>query len=172
MILVPLAPGWERVQELFFDGDAIRARTSRVLLEAFWLDVKIFLWSRRAILVLGLLIAIARNVRSPALFPLRLFATVYTDVVPGRPDHPHDHLIGFGIPGLGARPARGTARCIWGSVALILAYSAYVAEVFRAGIESVHESQRAAARSLGLSQRADDALRRAAPGRCAGSCRR
>ena len=149
VILVPLAPGWERVQELFFDRERLR-EDFPLLLEAFWLDVKIFLWSAPAILVLGMLIAIARNVRSPALFPVRLFATIYTDVFRGIPIILTITLIGFGVPGLGLdRP--WNSPLLWGSVALILAYSAYVAEVFRAGIESVHESQRAAARSIGLS---------------------
>ena len=149
VILVPLTPGWERVQELFFDGTRLR-EDFPLLLEAFWLDVKIFLWSAPAILVLGMLIAIARNVRSPALFPVRLFATIYTDVFRGIPIILTITLIGFGVPGLGLdRP--WNSPLLWGSVALILAYSAYVAEVFRAGIESVHESQRAAARSIGLS---------------------
>ncbi len=149
VILVPLAPGWERVKELFFDTTRLR-EDFPLLLEAFWLDVKIFLWSAPTILVLGMLIAIARNVRSPALFPVRLFATIYTDVFRGIPIILTITLIGFGVPGLGLdRP--WNSPLLWGSVALILAYSAYVAEVFRAGIESVHESQRAAARSIGLS---------------------
>jgi len=149
VVLVPLTPGWERVQRLFFDGTRLREDLP-LLLRAFWLDVKIFLWSAPSILVLGMLIALARNVRNPALFPVRLFATIYTDVFRGIPIILTITLIGFGIPGLGLdRP--WNSPLLWGSIALILAYSAYVAEVFRAGIESVHESQRAAARSLGLS---------------------
>ena len=149
VILIPLAPGWERVQQLFFDGTRLREDLP-LLIEAFWLDVKIFLWSAPCILALGMLIAIARNIRSPALFPLRLFATIYTDVFRGIPIILTITLIGFGVPGLGLdRP--WNSPLLWGSVALILAYSAYVTEVFRAGIESVHESQRAASRSIGLS---------------------
>ena len=88
--------------------------------------------------------------RSPALFPLRLFGAVYTDVFRGVPVILTIYLIGFGVPGLGLqRPWNDPL--IWGSVALILAYSAYVAEVLRSGIQGVHESQRAAARSLGMS---------------------
>ncbi|MGD9704499.1 MAG: amino acid ABC transporter permease [Acidimicrobiia bacterium] len=149
VILIPLTPGWERVKRLFFDGTRLRDDLP-ALLRAFWLDVKIFLWCAPSILALGMLLAIARSIRSPALFPLRLFATIYTDVFRGIPIILTITLIGFGVPGLGLdRP--WNSPLLWGSVALILAYSAYVAEVFRAGIESVHESQRAAARSIGLS---------------------
>jgi len=148
-VLVPRASGWENVKRSFFNGEVFR-ETFPDLIDAFWLDVKIFLWSAPTILVLGMLIAIARNVRSPALFPVRLFATIYTDVFRGIPIILTITLIGFGVPGLGLdRP--WNSPLLWGSVALILAYSAYVSEVFRAGIESVHESQRAAARSLGMS---------------------
>ena len=103
-------------------------------------------------MALGLLIAFARNVRTPALYPLRLFATVYTDVMRGVPMILWITIIGFGVPGLIQNRTWGKA-VVWAGVALVVAYAAYVAEVFRAGIESVHESQRAAARSLGLSSR-------------------
>ncbi|MDQ3737866.1 MAG: amino acid ABC transporter permease [Actinomycetota bacterium] len=151
VVLVPRTPGWERVEASFFSGDVF-ADVFPGLLGAFWLDVKIFAWSAPCIVALAMLIALARNVRSPAMFPLRLFAAMYTDVFRGVPVILTIYLIGFGIPGLGLdRPWNGPL--LWGSVALVLAYSAYVAEVFRAGIESVHEGQRAAARSLGMSSR-------------------
>jgi polar amino acid transport system permease protein len=151
VVLVPMTPGWQRVRRSFFDGDVFADSFPR-LVDAFWLDVKIFAWSAPCIFVIALLIALARGVRSPALFPLRLFAAGYTDVFRGIPVILTIYLIGFGVPGLGLdRP--WNSPLLWGSVALILAYSAYVAEVFRAGIESVHESQRAAARSLGMSNR-------------------
>ncbi|MBJ7369270.1 MAG: amino acid ABC transporter permease, partial [Ilumatobacteraceae bacterium] len=102
------------------------------------------------IVVLALLVAITRNSRSPALFPLRALAIAYTDIMRGVPVLLWIYLIGFGVPGLGMdRP--WNSPLLWGSVALVLTYAAYVAEVFRAGIDGVHESQRAAARSLGLS---------------------
>jgi polar amino acid transport system permease protein len=84
------------------------------------------------------------------LFPLRLFATVYNDLFRGVPIVLVIYLFGFGIPGLGL-PRPWNSPYIWGSLALVLSYSAYVAEVYRSGIESVHESQRAAGKSLGLS---------------------
>ena len=149
VLLVPLAPRWDRVKASFFDGAQFRDSFPR-LLDAFVLDLKIFAWTAPAILVFGMLVAIARNVRSPALFPLRAFAAVYTDVFRGVPVILTMYLVGFGVPGLGM-PRPWNSPLLWGSVALILAYAAYVAEVFRSGIEGVHESQRAGARSLGLS---------------------
>ena len=97
-----------------------------------------------------MMLALSRNSRNPVLFPLRLFAAAYTDVFRGVPVILTIYLIGFGVPGLRIEWLPVDPR-FWGAVALVLAYSAYVSEVFRAGIESVHESQRAAARSLGLS---------------------
>jgi polar amino acid transport system permease protein len=149
VVLVPRTSGWPRVRTSFFSGDVL-ADSFPGLLQAFRLDVKIFLWSVPCIFVLALSIALARNVRTPLLFPLRLFAAAYTDIFRGIPVILTIYLIGFGVPGLRIEWLPNTPL-FWGSVALILAYSAYVAEVFRAGIESVHESQRAAARSLGLS---------------------
>ncbi len=149
VVFIPKMPRWERVRTSFFNGEVFRDSFPR-LLDAFVLDVKIFLWSAPAILLLALLVAMARNSRSPALFPVRVFTIAFTDIMRGVPVILWIYLIGFGVPGLGiARPWNNPL--IWGSVALVLTYSAYVAEVFRAGIESVHESQRAAARSLGLS---------------------
>ena len=148
IVLVPLTPGWDRVRQAFFDGDVF-ADTFPGLLRAFWLDVKILLWATPFILAVSLLIALARNTRSPALFPLRAFAVIYTDVLRGIPVILLVFLIGFGVPALGL--SRTWANpLIWGSVTLVLSYSAYTAEIIRAGIEAVHESQRAGARSLGM----------------------
>lgn len=147
--LIPLAPGWEAVKKSFFNAEVF-AKTFPGLLEAFLLDVAIFAWSAPLIFILGLLVALARDVRSPALYPLRLFGIVYTDVFRGVPVILVIYLIGFGIPGLGL-PRPWNSPYIWGTVALVLTYAAYVAEVFRTGIESIHQSQRSAAASLGLS---------------------
>jgi len=151
VVLVPLTPGWEKVQKSFFNG-AVLAKTFPRLLEAFKINVMIFAWSAPAIAVLGLLIALARDAKSPALFPLRIFGAAFTDVFRGVPVVLTVYLIGFGIPGLGL-PRPWNSPYIWGSLALILTYSAYVAEIFRSGIDSVHQSQRSAALSLGLSER-------------------
>lgn len=145
---VPKLSGWPRVRRSFFNGERFADSFPR-LLDAFVLDLKIFAWSAPCIVVAGLLIAMTRLSRNPVMFPLRLFAVVYTDVMRGIPVILWIYLVGFGVPGLGLdRP--WNSPLIWGSVALCMTYSAYVAEVFRAGIVSVHESQRAAARSLGL----------------------
>ncbi len=149
-LLVPLAPGWERVQRSFFNGE-ILVETFPTLLRAFTIDVMIFLWCAPAIAIWALVIALCRDVRNPALYPLKLFAIAYTDVFRGVPVILVVYLIGFGVPGLGL-PRPWNSPYIWGSVALVLTYSAYVAEIYRSGIESIHPSQRAAAESLGLSQ--------------------
>lgn len=148
VVIVPRAPGWPRVRQSFFDGEVF-VDTFPTLLSAFWLDIRIFLVATPCIAVLAMAIALARNTRHPALFPLRAVAAVYTDVFRGVPVILTIYLIGFGVPGLGLSRTLGQP-IIWGTVALVLAYSAYVSEVIRAGIESVHESQRAAARSLGM----------------------
>ena len=150
-LLVPLAPGWPAVKKSFFNAEVF-AKTFPGLLDAFVWDVAIFLWSAPMIFLLGLIIALARDARSPALYPLRLFGMLYTDIFRGVPVILVIYLIGFGIPGLGL-PRPWNSPFIWGTVALVLTYSAYVAEVFRTGIEGVHQSQRAAAQSLGLSNR-------------------
>ncbi len=151
VILVPMAPGWEKVQKSFFNA-GVFAKSFPKLLDAFLINLMIFAWSAPAIAILGLLIAIARDVKSPALFPLRIFGAAYTDIFRGIPVILTVYLIGFGIPGLGL-PRPWNSPYIWGSLALILTYSAYVAEIFRSGIDSVHHSQRQAALSLGLSER-------------------
>jgi polar amino acid transport system permease protein len=149
VLLVPRMPRWDRVRQSFFNGERFRDSFPR-LLDAFILDIKIFAWSAPLILILAMMIAMARNSRSPALFPVRALTIAYTDIMRGVPIILWIYLIGFGVPGLGLdRP--WNSPLLWGSVALVLTYASYVAEVFRAGIESVHESQRAAARSLGLS---------------------
>ncbi len=151
VLLVPRAPGWEAVRAAFFDGE-IFARTFPDLLRAFVLDVAIFAWSVPMIFAMGLAIALARGTNNPALFPLRIFGAVYVDLFRGIPVVLLVYLVGFGIPGLGlTRP--WNSPYIWGTVALVLTYSAYVAEVLRSGIESIHASQRNAAICLGLSER-------------------
>ena len=151
VVLVPMTPGWEKVQKSFFNV-AVLTKTLPKLIDAFQLNVMIFLWSAPLIAILGLLVALARDAKSPAMFPLRILGAAFTDVFRGVPVILTVYLIGFGIPGLGL-PRPWNSPYIWGSVALILTYSAYVAEIFRAGIDSVHPSQRSAALSLGLSER-------------------
>ncbi len=150
LVLIPLSPGWPAVQKSFFNAEVF-LKTFPTLLRTFLLDVAIFAWCAPLIAVLGLVIALFRDATAPALYPLRLLGIVYTDVFRGIPVILIVYLVGFGIPGLGLqRPFN--SPYIWGSLALILTYSAYVAEIYRSGIESIHASQRAAAASLGLSQ--------------------
>jgi polar amino acid transport system permease protein len=149
VIAVPLTPGWDRVQRSFFDPDKFREVFPKML-GPFWYDVQIFLWCAPLILVVGLVISFARGVRSPALYPVKLLATLYVDIVRGVPVLLWITLIGFGVPALFQTRDWYGRLIVWGSVALVMTYSAYVSEVFRAGIESIHEGQRAGARSLGL----------------------
>jgi len=151
LLLVPMAPGWEAVQRAFFNG-RVFAATFPGLLDAFLVNVMIFAWSAPLIAVTGLAIALCRDTRLPALFPLRLFGIAYTDIFRGLPVVLVIYIIGFGIPGLGL-PRPWNSPYIWGTLALVLVYSAYVAEVIRSGIESIHQSQRSAAASLGLNER-------------------
>ncbi|MFI0924442.1 amino acid ABC transporter permease [Streptomyces sp. NPDC021012] len=145
------SPGWERVRSLFLDGAELRAAFPE-LLKGFWLNIQMFLVAEVLILVLGLLIALVRVTRAPGLQPLRLAATVYVDVFRGVPTLLLVFLVGFGLPAL---QLQGTPTQPWvlGVIALVLSYTAYVAEVFRAGLNSVHPAQRNAARALGLNQR-------------------
>jgi polar amino acid transport system permease protein len=151
IIFVPMTPGWEKVQKSFFNATVL-AKTFPKLLDAFKVNIMIFAWSAPAIAVLGLMIALARDAKAPALFPLRIFGAAFTDIFRGVPVILTVYLIGFGKQGKGL-PRPWNSPFIWGSLALILTYSAYVAEIFRAGIDSVHPSQRSAALSLGLSER-------------------
>lgn len=151
VLLVPLAPGWPAVRASFFDG-AVFVQTFPTLLKAFLIDVMIFAWSVPLICALGLAVALARGARAPALFPLRIFGAVYVDIFRGVPVVLTIYLIGFGVPGLGL-PRPWNSPYIWGTVALVLTYSAYIAEVLRSGIESIHASQRNAAICLGLNER-------------------
>ncbi|MFG2416200.1 amino acid ABC transporter permease [Streptomyces goshikiensis] len=145
------SPGWERVDSLFLDGAEFRAAFPE-LLRAFWLNIQMFLIAEVLILVLGLLIALVRVTRAPGLQPLRLAATVYVDVFRGVPTLLLVFLVGFGLPAL---RLQGTPSQPWvlGVIALVLSYAAYVGEVLRAGLNSVHPAQRNAARALGLGER-------------------
>jgi len=142
------APGWPRVQHSFLRWDAARAALPDVAL-GLWLNLRVFVVVGVAMLVIGLAVAVLRTLPGPVFWPVRALATAYVDVFRGIPLLVLLYLVGFGVPGprLQGVPTDAT---VLGGVALTLSYSAYVAEVFRAGIESVHPSQRAAARSLGL----------------------
>jgi polar amino acid transport system permease protein len=144
------SPGWPRVRQSFFDVHVARAALPKVA-EGLWLNVRVMVVCAAAIVVLALLLALARTLRGPVFTPLRLLATGYVDLFRGLPLLLVLFLVGFGVPGLRLQGVPRSA-VVLGAVALILTYSAYVAEVFRAGIEGVHPSQVAAARSLGLTR--------------------
>jgi polar amino acid transport system permease protein len=150
-LLVVTSPGWEDVQDTFFNPEVFR-ETFPDVARGFWLDVRLFLVVEAVVLVLGLLVALCRISRLPALFPLRLLATVYTDVMRGVPVILVVYLIGFGIPALGLS-GLPTDPVVLGGIGLALCYTAYVAEVYRAGLDSVHPSQRQGALAVGLTER-------------------
>ncbi|WP_354248036.1 amino acid ABC transporter permease [Agromyces sp. PvR057] len=142
------SPGWEQVRQTFFDPEVAIASLPRIL-EGLWLNIQVLVVAAIGVMLVALLLATLRTLRGPVFFPLRALAAGYTDLFRGMPLIIVLYLVGFGLPGLDFLPRVPVA--VWGTIALILVYSAYVSEVFRAGIEAVHPSQRLAARSLGLS---------------------
>lgn len=145
-----LSPGWDRVKETFFDPEHARAVLPLVR-DAFWLNIKMFLMAEVFILLVGAVVAVIRVSVTPWLAPLRVLATAYVDICRGVPTLLLIALLGFGVPAL---ELQGLTKnpIVWATVALVLSYGAYVAEVFRAGIESIHPSQVASAEALGLSR--------------------
>ena len=156
--VVLTSPGWEDVQRTFFNWDVFKDSFPDIF-KAFWLDIRVFMIAEVAILILGLIVALTRISSGPALFPLRLMAGVYTDIFRGIPTVLLVYLIGFGVPALvsggesGAFDWLPTEPVVLGGFALTLSYGAYVAEVYRAGLRSVHRGQREAALAVGLTER-------------------
>jgi polar amino acid transport system permease protein len=148
--VVTSAPGWERVKASFLDAAIARDAFPDVL-RGLWLNVRLLVFCAFGALALGLGVALLRTLRPAVFFPLRALATSYTYVFRGAPLIIVLYLLTFGVPGL--RLAGTPSVLVLGGIALVITYGAYLAEVFRAGIESIHPSQRAAARSLGLSYR-------------------
>lgn len=144
------APGWSAVQESFFNGKVWQESVPDVV-PAFLTNVQLFCIAEVLILILALAIAVLRSLPGAVLFPVRLMTTIYVDFFRAVPGVLIIYILGFGIPGLGIAGVP-TDPFFYAVVALTLVYSAYVSEVYRAGIQSVHPSQEAAARSLGLSQ--------------------
>ena len=148
--IVVNAPGWPRVQQSFLNGPIFWASLPK-LIDKFWVNVRLFLTAEALILVFGLVLAVLRSLSGPVFFPVRLLATVYVDVFRALPGLLIVFLLGLGIPALRI-PGLPSDEFLWAVVALTLVYSAYVSEVYRSGIDSIHPSQDAAARSLGLSR--------------------
>ena len=148
--IVVNSPGWPRFQEAFLNGPIFWESLPK-LLGKFWVNIRLFLVAEVLILVFGLLLAILRGLPGPVFFPVRLLATIYVDVFRALPGLLIVIVLGIGVPAL---RIEGVPKdeFFYAVIALTLVYSAYVSEVYRAGIESIHPSQQAAARSLGLSQ--------------------
>ncbi|MBA2718978.1 MAG: amino acid ABC transporter permease [Chloroflexi bacterium] len=149
-LVVVNAPGWPQVQDKFLNG-RVFAESFPLIVSAFWVNVRLFLIAEVFILILAMVVAVARSLPGPAFFPVRLLATIYVDVFRALPGVLVIFILGLGIPSLRI-PGLPADPFIWAVVALTLLYTAYVSEVYRAGIESVHPSQEAAARSLGLNR--------------------
>jgi len=154
--LAVTSPGWPNVRDTFFSWSAFKDSFPDVA-RAFWLDIKMFCVIEVAVLIVGLVIALVRTSRAAALFPLRLLSAVYVDVFRGVPVIILIYLVGFGIPAL-ELSGLPSDPIILGGIALTLSYGAYVAEVYRAGIRSIHRGQRDAALAIGLTE--GQALRR------------
>ena len=151
IVAVLNSTGWPLIKEAFFDGEVFADAFPKVL-EKFGRNLFIFVTAEILVLVVAMAIAVMRSLTGPVFFPLRLLAAAYTDLFRGVPTLLIIALLGFGAPAL-AIQGLPSSDVFWAIVALTLVYSAYVAEVYRAGIQSVHPSQVASARSLGLSRR-------------------
>jgi polar amino acid transport system permease protein len=149
MFTVVNSSGWDRVQVTFFSGEIFGQRFEHIL-AYLRVNIELFLTSQVTVLAVGLLLAVLRSLPGPVFFPIRAAVTVYIDIMRGVPSILLIFIIGFGIPAL-KLPGLGPNPFLYGVLTLTLIWSAYVAEVYRAGIDSVHPSQNAAARSLGLS---------------------
>jgi polar amino acid transport system permease protein len=166
--LVTSSPGWPRVRETFLSWPDARASFPAIA-KGFWINVKLFCIAEPIILVVGILVAVTRTTVSPWLTPLRAAAVLYTDLLRGVPTLLVVVLLALGVPALQLTGV--TTSLFWLTlVALVLSYGAYVAEVVRSGIESIHPSQVASAQALALSRTQTmrhvvlpQALRRVAP---------
>ncbi|WP_062071548.1 amino acid ABC transporter permease [Demequina sediminicola] len=147
-LLVVNTPGWAAVKESFFNWEIGRESFPDIL-KGLWLNIRALFFAGIGVAIFGTILAVLRSLRGPVFFPLRMLATIYVDLFRGVPVLIVLYLVGFGIPALGIFPPLSAA--VWGTIAIGLCYSAYVAEVLRAGMEAVSTSQRVAARSLGLS---------------------
>jgi polar amino acid transport system permease protein len=151
IVAVLNSSGWLEIRRSFFDGRVFEEALPKIV-ERFGLNIFIFMVAEGLVLVFALVIAVMRSLTGPVFFPLRILAAGYTDLFRALPTILVISLLGFGAPALRLQGIP-TSKVFWAIIALTLVYSAYVAEVYRAGIESVHPSQVASARALGLSRR-------------------
>ena len=148
IVVVVNTPGWAIVSQTFFDPQ-VALESIGPIFQGLLVNLLVLAIAVVCVAILGTLLATMRSLRGPVFFPLRALAAAYTDFFRGIPLLIVLYLVGFGIPALMIFPRM--PAMFWGTIALVLTYSAYVAEVLRAGMEAVHPSQRIAARSLGLS---------------------
>jgi len=149
-LLIVRSTGWPEVRQSFFDAEEFRYAFPEIVQKFGW-NVFIFCVAEVLVLALALLIAVLRSLPGPVFAPLRILAAGYTDIFRGVPTILVIAMFGFGMPALQLK-GLPNSDLVWAILSLTLVYSAYVAEVYRAGIESIHPSQVAAARSLGLTR--------------------
>lgn len=149
LLILVTSPGFKSLSDTFFNW-VYGAEVLPKILLGFMTNVVLTVIAASCVAILGLTIALLRTSRSPALTPFRFLATIYVDLFRGIPMILVILLVGFGIPALRIQGLTNNVL-ILGTLAVVITYTAYVAEVLRSGILTVHPSQRAAARSLGLS---------------------
>lgn len=147
VVILATSPGWKTTQQTFFNWEYAKSSFPAVL-SGMWLNIRMLLVAATGVAVFATLLAAARTLGGPVFFPIRFLAAAYTDIFRGVPFIVVLYIIGFGIPAL--NPSRRIDVTLLGTIALVITYTSYVSEVLRAGLESIHPSQRYAARSLGL----------------------
>ena len=147
VVILASSPGWKTTQQTFFNWEYAKGSFPAVL-SGMWLNIRMLLVAATGVAVFATLLAAARTLGGPVFFPIRFLAAAYTDIFRGVPFIVVLYIIGFGIPAL--NPSRRIDVTLLGTIALVITYTSYVSEVLRAGLESIHPSQRYAARSLGL----------------------
>ena len=147
VVILASSPGWKTTQQTFFNWEYAKSSFPAVL-SGMWLNIRMLLVAVTGLAVFATLLAAARTLGGPVFFPIRFLAAAYTDIFRGVPFIVVLYIIGFGIPAL--NPSRRIDVTLLGTIALVITYTSYVSEVLRAGLESIHPSQRYAARSLGL----------------------
>ena len=147
VVILATSPGWKTTQQTFFNWEYAKSSFPAVL-SGMWLNIRMLLVAATGVAIFATLLAAARTLGGPVFFPIRFLAATYTDIFRGVPFIVVLYIIGFGIPAL--NPSRRIDVTLLGTIALVITYTSYVSEVLRAGLESIHPSQRYAARSLGL----------------------
>lgn len=147
VVILASSPGWKTTQQTFFNWEYAKSSFPAVL-SGMWLNIRMLLVAATGVAIFATLLAAARTLGGPVFFPIRFLAAAYTDIFRGVPFIVVLYIIGFGIPAL--NPSRRIDVTLLGTIALVITYTSYVSEVLRAGLESIHPSQRYAARSLGL----------------------